>query len=300
MSPSADRTTAEADEGVAAPVPLFDAVATESVSGARESNHNGDNDDDLRSTAALKKAARRRRRVERQEIRRFTAASRRRRIGWLIGIASVAGLALIAVLLAYTPLLSVRQIVVEGSYRVSSDAVIADLESQIGTPFPLIDEGEIKAALVGFPLIQSYSVESRPPDTLVVRIVERTPVGVIDTGEGFNVVDAAGVVIEASETRPESYPLITVDSDAAGDGFESAAAVIRALPETLSTRVDTVRAGSADDVALTLRDTGQQIVWGSAEESTLKTAVLEALLVQYPNAPYFDVSSPDVPVVRAE
>ena len=39
----------------------------------------------------------------------------------------------------------------------------------------------VKAALVAFPLIESYTLEARPPHELVVRIVERTPIGVIQT-----------------------------------------------------------------------------------------------------------------------
>jgi len=238
-----------------------------------------------------------RRRVERQEIKRFTASSRRRRTTWLVSLGAVVLVGLVALLLAYTPLFSVRSIVVEGAYRVSSDAVVDDLSSELGSPFPLVDQGRIKAVLVSYPLIESYSVESRPPDTLVIRIVERTPVGAIDTGEGFNVVDAAGVVIEASTDRPAAYPLISI-GDTRSPAFRSAAAVLRALPDELRNAVDTVSATSRDDVTFTMRDSGQEIVWGNAEQTSLKVAVLHALQAQYADAPRLDVSSPDVPVVR--
>lgn len=284
------------------PVPIFaarpEASGRAEASTPPEESPRADAPDKPRRTPGLRQAVRERRRVERQEIKRFTATSRRRRLIWLVSLGSVAALALVAVLLAYTPLFSVRQIVVEGAHRVNSDGVVDDLRSQLGSPFPLVDQGEIKAALMAYPLIESYAIESRPPDTLVVRIVERTPVGAIDTGSGFNVVDAAGVVIEASAQRPANYALISVGDAADGTAFEAAAEVLRSLPEEFRNTVDTVTATTRDDVALTMRDSGQQVVWGNADQAGLKIAVFGSLRTQYPQAAYLDVSSPDVPVVR--
>ena len=48
-----------------------------------------------------------------------------------------------------------------------------------------------------------------PPSTLVVQIVEREPLGVVATAGGFDVVDAAGIVLESVTTRPEGVPVIT-------------------------------------------------------------------------------------------
>lgn len=246
----------------------------------------------------LREARKQRKRVERAEVRRFTAQSRRRRRTWLAVVGGILGLAALACLLAYTPILSVRTIQVEGAERVDSADIVADLAGELGTPFPLVDERAIKAALVGYPLIESYAVEARPPSTLVIRLVERTPVGALETGDGFLVVDAAGVVVESSGSRPAQYPLIAVDGGMEADGFTPAAAVLRALPDDLFVRVDTVTATTTDDVRLTLRDSEATIVWGSAEESALKAYTLAALMKAQPDYDEYDVSSPDVAVVR--
>jgi cell division protein FtsQ len=274
--------------GPAEPIP-FEPASRQQIDEPAERAHR---------SPGLREARRQRKRVERAEVRRFTAQSRRRRRTWLVALGGVVGLALITCLLAYTPILSVRTIQVEGAQRVSPDAVAADLSSQVGSPFPMVDESAIKAALVSYPLIESYSVEARPPSTLVIRLVERTPVGAVDTGDGFLVVDAAGVVVESAAERPDGYPLIAVDGGTEAEGFVPAAAVLRALPGDLFARVDTVTATTTDDVRITLREEETTVVWGSAEESALKAYTLTALMKAQPGFDEYDVSSPAVAVVR--
>ena len=132
----------------------------------------------------------------------------------------------------------------------------------------------------------------------MVRLVERTPVGVLATPEGFRVVDAAGVVIEESASRPPSYPLIAVDGGKEAPGFLPAAAVLRSLPEDLFATVDQVTATTQDDVTFSLRDSDASIVWGSSDESKLKAFTLTKLMAAQPGFDVYDVSSPSVAVVR--
>jgi cell division protein FtsQ len=250
----------------------------------------------------VRQARRERKRVERAEVKRFTARSRRRRRTWLIAGGSVVGIGVLAAALAFSPILSVRTIEVDGAMRVSSDAVVQGLQPIVGSPFPLVDQSAIKAELVKYPLIESYSVESRPPDTLVVKLVERTPVGVIDTGEGFTVVDAAGVVIEASNTQPTGYPLIEVPDGVTSEGFQSAAGVLRAMPDELRQKVSSVTAKTHDDVTLKLRDTDATVLWGSADDGAFKTLALERLMAATDPATVeqYDVSSRKTVVVRQQ
>ena len=248
---------------------------------------------------ALTAAARERRRYERQEVRRFTKRSRRRRITWaVVGGAVVALVAGIAVV-AYSPLMALREVRIEGAQRIPAAEVEAAFAGVIGTPLPLIDSGEVHAALRAFPLIETYATETIPPGTLVVRIVERTPVGVIDTGSGLELVDAAGVVIERPEAQPEGQPLIEVDGGVADEGFRAVAAVVRSLPADVRAQLTRVTAATADDVRLELAG-GASVVWGSAEDSALKATVLARLVGAAPpdSVALYDVSAPTSPVTE--
>ncbi|UIP58434.1 Cell division protein FtsQ [Agromyces marinus] len=244
-------------------------------------------------------AERERRRYERREVRRFTKRSRLRRATWITVLATAAGIAVAAVAVAYSPLMALREVRVEGTARIDAAAVTAAFDERIGTPLPLIAPDEVQGALSEFPLIETYSTETIPPGTLVVRIVERTPVGVLDTSGGLVSVDAAGVVVERLEERPSGLPFIEVDGGLGAPPFQAAGRVLRGLPAEVRAGIDVVRASSADDLRFELA-TGAEVVWGGADELSLKVAVLERLLATAPpdEVDRYVVSAPLYPVVE--
>ena len=206
--------------------------------------------------------------------------------------------ALGAVATAYSPLFAVSQITVVGTDRLDPDAVEAALSDQLGTPLALVDSSAVKAALVGFPLVESYSIEARPPQELVVRIIERTPVGVVSTRAGFSLVDAAGVVLATTADAPDGFPVIEATGGAGSRAFRAVGAVYRSLPEELRAQVTAMSATTPDDVTLTLD--GTDVVWGSSEDPVEKARVLSAAMSAQPPSEVdeYDISSPDAVVVR--
>ncbi|HTN55204.1 MAG TPA: FtsQ-type POTRA domain-containing protein [Microbacterium sp.] len=243
------------------------------------------------------RAARARRKALRAEIRRFTQRSRRRRIAVWGSFGALAALVLGSVVAAYSPLFAVEKITVAGAHTIDAAAVQQALDGQIGAPLALVDASAVKAALMEFPMIESYALEARPPHDLLVRIVERTPIGVIRSEAGYTLVDAAGVVLATTPDKPEGQPTLSIASGVDSAAFRSAGLVVRSLPAQLRAQVATVKASSADDVTLTLAD-GKSVVWGSEEDSVEKALVLVALIEKAPGSRTFDVSAPTVPVVR--
>jgi cell division protein FtsQ len=248
------------------------------------------------SAADVRRATRQKRRALRGEIRKFTKdARRRRRIR--IGIAGALLLLVVGSLaVAYGPLFSVKQITIIGTSNLDRGEVESALEAQRGVPLAFVDDKTVQASLAKFPLIESYSLEARPPHELVVRIVERTPIGVIESASGFTLVDAAGVVLSTSSQRPAGRPLIVTAGDAASPEFIAIGRAIRSLPEDFRARVDRVTATSAHDISFVL-DSGLEAFWGSAEESALKSLVLTQTVAKLPNARHIDVSAPGAVVI---
>lgn len=243
------------------------------------------------------RAARARRVALRREVRRFTVRSRRRRLAWLVGTAAVLLLIVGSVGAAYSPLFAVERIEVVGTTSLPAATVEEALSAQLGTPLPLVDASAVKAALVAFPLVESYTLEARPPHDLVVRIVERTPIGVIQTDAGWTLVDAAGVALETSPTAPEGRPVLEIAGGTTSGAFESAGLVMRALPDAIAAQVTRVAATTRDDVTLTLAS-GTQVVWGAVEETGQKALNLDRAMTARPGMSVYDVSSPASVVVR--
>ena len=190
---------------------------------------------------------------------------RRRRAIWLGAAASVVLLALGTLGAAYSPLFGVEKVSVVGAQQLAADDISDALASQLGTPLPLVDESAVKAALVAFPLIETYALEARPPHELVVRIVERTPIGLIETRAGYTLVDAAGVALSTAATPSAGVPVLAITGGIDSDAFVAAGQVMRALPDDIRAQVTEVTASTPDDVTLTLGGSNAQVVWGSAE-----------------------------------
>ncbi|SMQ66619.1 Cell division septal protein FtsQ [Plantibacter sp. VKM Ac-1784] len=293
-SASASSTPARSSKVGAKPAATSSAAATATAT----LEHPDEPEDEAFLTP--REAAKLRRRHERQEIRRFTARKRGRHRPWVIAAAILGVLIVVSLAGAYSPLLAVRSIEVVGASRVNQAEITEALSDQLGRPLALVDPGAVKAVLVGYPLIESYSLESQPPSTLVVRIVEREPVGVLQSGSVYTLVDAAGVTIERSDQPIAGYPTLMVTGGPTSKGFVAAAAVIRALPTDLRARVASVSASTADDVTLTLVDSPAEVVWGSAEDSAVKAVILAKTMAATDPSQVnqYDVSSPSAAIVR--
>ncbi len=241
--------------------------------------------------------------AKRAEVKRFTRHARRRRIGWLTALAVLGVTAGLVAAAVFSPILALREIRVDGTTRLDPAAIQDAVSGQLGTPLALLDEGRIRDELGRFSGIRSYVTELVPPGTLVIHIVERTPLGVIATATGFDVVDAAAVVLESSPGRPEGLPLMQIDEDGAeGTGFEAIVEVLVALPPEVLAQVDSIGARTRDDVTLTLAGSDQRVVWGSAADSERKADILAALLAQFAAAGpgEYDVSAPGSAVFRRD
>jgi cell division protein FtsQ len=289
--------TATATREKEAPAPAF--LPTRDTS-AREAR---------KRAAAARRLARRaalaRRAVERTEVRRFTRRTRHRRAVWVTAAAVVVALVGAVTISVFSPLLSLQTIEVQGTSRVDKQAVLRSLDGQIGKPLARVDFGAVKRDLSDFPLIESYVTEERPPHTLVIRITEREPIASVQVGKGYELVDPAGVVISTSPSKPKDVPVIDIKGNSVdGAVYRASAEVLLSLPTQVRSVVTKVTASTADDVTLTL-NTGEQVVWGSAESSLQKAQLLSGLIKSHKatnptQSVEYDVSAPDNGIIRTK
>ena len=192
----------------------------------------------------------------------------------------------------FSPILALRTIRVEGTTAIQASTVQDALSSQLGTPLALLDDGQVRSELSHIILIRSYVTEIVPPNTLVVRIVERKAIGALRKGSTYEQVDPAGVVLATSAT-PAGLPVIEIGRSGVNSaGFAAAVKVLLAMPASVLAQVGSISATTLDNVSLTLTQGNQTVIWGSSAQSDLKAAALATLLKKCVGQPVLNVTAP--------
>jgi cell division protein FtsQ len=197
---------------------------------------------------------------------------------WFVGFGIVGVMIAVLAVAIFSPILALRSIQIDGTKAIKATDVRSALSGQLGTPIALLDQGEIRSKLSHFILIRSYETEVLPPDTLVVRIVERQAIGVVPHGSGYEQVDPAGVVLANSKTAA-GYPIIDIgDAKLDSAAYAAAVKVLLAMPASISHKVKSISATTLDNVSITLAGNNHVILWGSSADSALKAEALARLL----------------------
>lgn len=215
---------------------------------------------------------------------------------WLIPVVIVVPIVLaVGWLLWFSPWMAVSQVQVtvssapEVAGPLSVDEVRAVAAVETGTPLLRVDTGAIEQRITALPQVESATVSRSWPDAIVIDVVRRSPVALVASAGGYDVVDSSGGVIRTVAAIEGDLPVVR----ATGDGVGAAVSVARELPEEIRRRVVGIEASTRNNVTLLLRN-GSEVMWGSAEEGPFKAEVLSVLLKEV-DAKYYDVSAPGVP-----
>ncbi|TQL04443.1 cell division protein FtsQ [Cellulomonas sp. SLBN-39] len=237
--------------------------------------------------------------AERARARRNLA---RRQVAGVVG--GVVAVAALAWLLLLSPVLALDadEVVVTGAGTVVAvDQVLAVVEPSGGTPLPRLDTVGLRDALLEVPGVREARVMRVWPHGLAVQLVSREPVAAVPEpggGDGWALLDEEGVQVGRADAPPEGLPAVDVP---VGDErtLDAVLLVLEGLPQDLLAQVAGVSARTQDTVTMQLRD-GDRVDWGSADETALKVAVLQALRAsaEAASATVFDVSAPRMPITR--
>lgn len=229
----------------------------------------------------------------RLELRaRRDTRSRLFRALWGVLAAVVAGG--IVYLIAFSPVLAAKAVAVSGTRVLSKQDVLAAAGVAVGTPLARVDTGAVAGRVAGLPPVAQVTVVRGWPDTLQIAVTERKPRLAIPASVGYLVADASGVVFDAVADAPSG--LVLVDAPATNrELLADVGTVFSALSADTAAKVSRVEAETTDSIVLRLSD-GSRVVWGSAEQSTLKSQVLDDLLPL--GGQVFDVSAPAFPTRR--
>ena len=231
-----------------------------------------------------------------EELKGAKKRARRKKLGYIAG--AVVGTGLLAWLVAFSPVfaLQIADVEVAGTNEyVSEGEVIAVVEKFDGIPLARLDTSQLADELKEIHAVKDASFTRVWPSGIRVTLEARSAVAATPAESGYTILDGDGVRLGSSEEEVEGLPIVDVNKDTEdlGATIDAVLAVMESLPPPLLEQVVTVGAKGPDEVEFTL-DGGSRVVWGSAEESELKVAVLEVLL-QVP-AEVYNVVAPLSPI----
>jgi len=213
-------------------------------------------------------------------------------------IGVVAALVLVTVAAAvvwFSPVLSVRQVTINGAVAIPESEIIAAMDVAQGTPLLRVDTDAVARRIARIPRVASSHVQVDFPSTIRIDIVERTPTVFFDSPQGPHLMDSTGVEYAIGPPPPGVPRLLTAHPGAQDAPTRAALAALVGAPDTLRALVATISVRTVSDITLTLHD-GRIVEWGSATDSVRKAAITVPLLTQ-PGHTY-DVSSPDLPTIK--
>lgn len=198
-------------------------------------------------------------------------------------------------LVFFSSVVTVREVSLHGNRTISSVRVRAVAKAPMGTQLARVDLAAIKARVEAMPAVRSVSVSRSWPHTVAISVTERTPVAVVDRGAGLQAVDEDGVLFGSYSRKPDDLPLISTAPDVKSEALAEAAHVVTSLRADIASKVERVDVESVDRIRLLLTG-GRTVMWGSAEQSAQKAAVVAVLLDQ--PGTEIDVSVPGRPTTR--
>lgn len=212
----------------------------------------------------------------RKQRRAKQRAEGRWRPRWYVVVGSL-GLVVVLVLLILTsPILSIKQVEIEGNVYADPDllaAVIADLE---GDPILTADLHGAQKRVEDIPWVRKARVSMRLPSTVVIQVDERAPLAFVRSTDGFNrVIDRDGRVLDVLAGDPTDYVRIigTAPTLVAGDfvpqPFLGAAQLINALPVDLAARLVSATVSPEGEISLQFTPT-LQVIFGAPSDYQAK------------------------------
>jgi cell division septal protein FtsQ len=215
-------------------------------------------DDDSGPVPAAAPAGASRFRQRRIAIRR---AAGLRRLRWFSVVGITVAAVLVFLLLLTSPILSIRNVEVEGNVYADPTTlgeVISDLK---GEPILTADLHGAETRLESIPWVREASLSTHLPSRVLIQIVERRPIAFYRAVDGFNrVIDRDGRVLDVIQGDPVDYfpirgtgPNLSA-GDTVGQPFLGAAQLINALPADLQARLIAMAVSADGDVSMSLTD----------------------------------------------
>ena len=191
----------------------------------------------------------------------------------------------------YSNLLIVKNIEIRGAQEIPVEIISDTAQVSLNTQLLRVPTATVVERLKTITQIGRAEVRRGWPSTLVIQIIERTPIAVTDISEGRFLVDATGFPYLPAPADA-NFPLVSGPDDASR---ASSVLVWQSFPDWLKPEIVSTNADNPNSMWL-LMTSGRTVLWGNVDKAQEKSAVLKVLRRMAGST--YDVSTPEVPVVR--
>jgi cell division protein FtsQ len=235
-------------------------------------------------------------------VRRFMARARQRRLRavlpWAVGAGAVLVVGALVWMVYGTSVLGVREVRVVGTEMMSAVQVEQAAAVRMAEPLARVDTDAVRSRVQGLAAVDHAVVSRDWPGTLVVEVVERTPVAAVAApgNTSYTLIDTEGVAFRTVPRKPAGLPLAKLAAPGPSDvNTRAALTVLAALTDDLREQLVAISVEAPARIKLLLRK-DRMVIWGDDSASDTKAKVSTALLSR--DGRTIDVSAPSVVTIR--
>ncbi|MBC7252483.1 MAG: FtsQ-type POTRA domain-containing protein [Actinobacteria bacterium] len=244
---------------------------------------------------------------EREGKRGGRAAGRRGRVRMLLLTLLAASLGAMVWVYFFTDTLNVKRVEIYGNCNLDPDYLRSISGVTPRTHLLKMDVKAVEKAVLAEPYVLRVEVRRRFPHTVVLKVMERTPIGYLVQNGRFHLVDGEGLVLESTDRRRElpeitgfDIPLLYPGKRIEDPRFQGLAAILAEWPEDNGVRVG--EAGYAEGEGYYLLVEGTKVIFGDQSDCRRKTEIAMAAILEvaprYGGLRYVDVTYPDHPAIK--
>ncbi|WP_438996729.1 cell division protein FtsQ/DivIB [Candidatus Puniceispirillum sp.] len=126
--------------------------------------------------------------------------------------------------------LNLQFIQVRGRAHTPTDSLVAATDLRLGDPILGINIDEVHKRISAIGWVEDVIVERRMPSTVRISIRERLPMGLLQTADGHQLIDAHGVIIKGAKASDFTH-LPVVAGEGSAKHAEKILSVLKTEPE---------------------------------------------------------------------
>lgn len=208
-----------------------------------------------------------------------------------------------------SPRFYVTQVQVEGARTISPNDIIRRMMLDSTTNLFLLNKPEICKRIETNKVVKDVRLYRKLPDTVIVKLIERQPIAILNSGRGLFQVDASGIPYRLIKNADNSLPIVSYSvpfTPVLGRQidlrtFKGAMETLRLCSQHGINGISKITVDQYNELCLNVRDRFQ-VKLGPPDQLSVKIKNVAAVTTQRPdlgrNIEYIDASCPDVPALK--